>query len=92
MDTQGKPATTLQSSAAVELGFPLDRGDDRLWLVLVARPNKQQSSAWDQVYYSLDRYPCEPCLGGAVLVKAASVTESLKRPSPVPQTSMAAGL
>jgi uncharacterized Zn-binding protein involved in type VI secretion len=66
VDAQGKPRySPLQRGAAAQLSFPFSTSDRELWLVVVATPSEHHRISWDQMYYSIYRYPWTVELKGA---------------------------
>lgn len=54
----GKPRySELQKGAQADLSFPLREGEDEVWLAVAATPKKMQQISWDQMYYTIYRYP-----------------------------------
>ena len=47
----------LQRGSAGQLSWVSDTTDTELWLVVVATPTKYQLIFWDQMYYTIYRYP-----------------------------------
>ncbi len=58
IDADGKSRySALQSGADGEVSFCLQTGDKSLWMVVMAAPLTMQQIIWDQMYYSVYRYP-----------------------------------
>jgi hypothetical protein len=58
VDGKGAPRySALQRGAAARLTFPLKSGEDQVWLVVVATPTEYHRIQWDQMYYTIYRYP-----------------------------------
>ena len=58
VDDQGAPRySALQRGAAAQITFPLRASEKQVWLVVVATPAEYQRVSWDQMYYTLYRYP-----------------------------------
>jgi hypothetical protein len=58
VDDRGNPRySSLQRGAAAEVTFALRENEKQLWLVVVATPSEYQRIAWDQMYYSIYRFP-----------------------------------
>jgi hypothetical protein len=49
--------SSLQRGARAELTVAVEADDDQLWLVVTATPSNIQKIFWDQIYYSIYRYP-----------------------------------
>lgn len=58
IDEKGQPRySDLQRGAAARLTFSLRLNEKELWLVVVATPTEYQRIEWDQMYYTIYRYP-----------------------------------
>lgn len=58
VDKSGKPRySALQRGAQANLVFPLREDEDEVWLVVTATPKEMQQIFWDQMYYTIYRYP-----------------------------------
>lgn len=58
VDDKGKPRySALQRGAAAQLVFPLRASENQVWLVVVATPAEYHRIFWDQMYYTIYRYP-----------------------------------
>jgi len=58
VDDQGNPRySALQRGAAAQVAFPLRPNEKQLWLVVVATPAEYQRISWDQMYYTIYRFP-----------------------------------
>lgn len=57
--------SALQRGAAAELSFPLHAADSALFMVVVATPQTIHPIMWDQMYYTIYRYPWMVELQGA---------------------------
>jgi len=54
----GKPRySALQRGAKADLSFPLREDEDEVWLTVTATPTEMQQISWDQMYYTIYRYP-----------------------------------
>jgi len=49
--------SVLQRGAESKLNFPLQPDEEEVWLVVVATPTTMHQIFWDQIYYSIYRYP-----------------------------------
>jgi len=56
-DTGNGRYSVLQRGAAAQLTFPLRANEKQLWLVVVGTPAEYQRILWDQMYYTIYRYP-----------------------------------
>jgi len=58
VDKDGKPRySALQRGAKADLSFPLREHEQEVWLVVAATPTEMQQIFWDQMYYTIYRYP-----------------------------------
>jgi hypothetical protein len=58
VDDKGTPRySALQRGAASQIAFPLRENEKQLWLVVVATPAEYQRIFWDQMYYTIYRFP-----------------------------------
>ena len=58
VDDKGAPRySALQRGAVSQLAFPLRDNEKQVWLVVVATPTEYQRIVWDQMYYTIYRYP-----------------------------------
>ncbi len=58
VDDQGKPRySALQRGATSQVVFPLRANEKQVWLVVAATPSEYQRIFWDQMYYTIYRYP-----------------------------------
>lgn len=58
VDEMGKPRySELQRGATARLVFSMRPNEKELWLVVVATPSEYQRIEWDQMYYTIYRYP-----------------------------------
>jgi len=58
VDDKGTPRySTLQRGAASQIVFPLRENEKQLWLVVAATPSEYQRIFWDQMYYTIYRFP-----------------------------------
>lgn len=58
IDSAGKARySALQSGSDGELNFCVSSSDKSLWMVVLAAPLTMQQIQWDQMYYSIYRYP-----------------------------------
>jgi len=58
VDDKGNPRySALQRGAAAQLKFPLRENEKQVWLVVVATPSEYHRISWDQMYYTIYRYP-----------------------------------
>jgi hypothetical protein len=55
----------MQSGANGQITFQVNSGDTELWLVVVATPSTMHKILWDQMYYTIYRYPWMVQLQGA---------------------------
>ncbi len=55
----------MQRGANGRISFQVDSGDTELWLVVVATPSMMHKILWDQMYYTIYRYPWMVELEGA---------------------------
>jgi len=55
----------MQRGANGQITFQVDSGDTELWLVVVATPSTMHKIIWDQMYYTIYRYPWMVQLQGA---------------------------
>ena len=58
--------SALQRGSDAELVSCVQSGDTELWLVVMATPSENQQIMWDQMYYTIYRYPWMVQLGGAM--------------------------
>lgn len=57
VDQAGKPRySELQRGAKADLSFPLQEGENEVWLAVAATPTEMQQIFWDQMYYTIYRY------------------------------------
>jgi hypothetical protein len=67
VDANGKPRySPIEHGSDGQLQFCINAGDTQLWLVTMATPSVQQQILWDQMYYSVYRYPWMIQLAGAM--------------------------
>jgi hypothetical protein len=65
--TGAKPRySALQRGTDGALSFCISAADTQVWLVVMATPSKQQQIVWDQMYYSVYRYPWMVQVDGAL--------------------------
>lgn len=58
VDDNGNPRYgALQRGAASETTITLRANEKQLWLVVIATPTEYQRISWDQIYYTIYRYP-----------------------------------
>ncbi|HKX30260.1 MAG TPA: DUF6055 domain-containing protein, partial [Blastocatellia bacterium] len=57
--------SALQQGANGQVSFQVNAGDTELWLVVVATPSAMHKIMWDQMYYTIYRYPWMVQLQGA---------------------------
>ncbi len=58
VDEKGQPRySSLQRGPASRITFPLRPNEKELWLVVTATPSEYQRIEWDQMYYTLYRFP-----------------------------------
>jgi carbonic anhydrase/acetyltransferase-like protein (isoleucine patch superfamily) len=58
VDDKGIPRySALQRGDAAQVSFALRENEKQLWLVVVATPAEYQRISWDQMYYTIYRYP-----------------------------------
>ena len=58
VDDKGQPRySALQRGASAQLAFPLRSNEKELWLVVVGTPAEYQRITWDQMYYTIYRFP-----------------------------------
>lgn len=58
VDDKGKPRYgALQRGAATETTITLRANEKQVWLVVVATPTEYHRISWDQMYYTIYRYP-----------------------------------
>jgi carbonic anhydrase/acetyltransferase-like protein (isoleucine patch superfamily) len=58
VDQEGKPRySALQRGAQADLSFSLREDDKEVWLAVAATPSEMQQIFWDQMYYTIYRYP-----------------------------------
>jgi Family of unknown function (DUF6055) len=55
----------MQQGANGRISFQVNSGDTELWLVVVATPSTMHKILWDQMYYTIYRYPWMVELRGA---------------------------
>jgi Family of unknown function (DUF6055) len=55
----------MQQGANGRISFQVNSGDTELWLVVVATPSTMHKILWDQMYYTIYRYPWMVELKGA---------------------------
>jgi hypothetical protein len=67
-DSSGAKArySPLQRGADGEVTFCVNEGDTQLYLVVMATPQEVQKIVWDQMYYTLYRYPWMIEVSGAM--------------------------
>ncbi|MEJ2681300.1 MAG: DUF6055 domain-containing protein [Gammaproteobacteria bacterium] len=67
IDGNGNPRySPIQRSTQGMLEVSLEATDQNVWLFVMATPNQVQKFFWDQVYYSIYRYPWTVTLEGAM--------------------------
>ena len=55
----------MQRGTSGQVSFQVNANDTELWLVVVATPSAMQKILWDQMYYTIYRYPWMVQLQGA---------------------------
>jgi tetrahydrodipicolinate N-succinyltransferase len=55
----------LQRGKSADLAFNIRRNTEAVWLVVTATPSEYHSIEWDQIYYSIYRYPWMVQIDGA---------------------------
>jgi hypothetical protein len=67
VDEAGRPRySALQRATRGTLSFDVKAGDQELWLVVVGAPERHHQIIWDQVYYSIYRFPWMVQLEGVI--------------------------
>ena len=58
VDAAGRPRySALQRGATSQVDFKLGEGEKEVWLAVTATPTEYQRIEWDQMYYTIYRYP-----------------------------------
>jgi len=58
VDDKGNPRySALQRGASAQISFPLRPNEKQLWLVVAGTPAEYQRISWDQMYYTIYRFP-----------------------------------
>lgn len=66
VEADGKPRySPLQRGAAATLAYPLSGREQEIWLAVCATPKVYQPIMWDQMYYTIYRYPWAVEITGA---------------------------